>query len=478
MRLELSRFVKWPVLPVLAGILSVLAIFRPVAYRVSWLDLGVPILVSTIWALVVWTALYYTPIIKRLTRPEAGLASAAIVLVTMAWMDLPSSLFAACLTWGLLVVIVMSKPSWQVWYNRIGTWWIIATLCVLMASSGIASAQRIGTTNNNDNPGSFTDALPSIYFIIPDRFTSIDALGSLGEDPSGFVQRLEDMGFYVRRDAMSHDTTTPESSSVQTTRTLRFLASELNGGEYVPRDIPYNVASRMVKQSTTIVALKELGYEFCNIGSWFAETKALAIANRNYSYKGYDLMSLMYGSEFSVAVVDRSILRNVDISPFLRISDSENTVRRAEHLYQKDTILELAEEDGHSKFVMTHLILPHPPFVWSAEGGDMPPGLPLMESYLQQVEFTEDYLVGIVSSVLEYDPNAIIIVQSDEGILFTNPKSNVGLTEAEWNGVLTAWRIPLSGNTTMGAEELDALEITDILGFAKDCVSELTKASP
>ena len=460
LNINIHKLVSSPALPVLAAILSVFAVFRTAAHRTPWTDLGTPLLVTILWALVVWAALRYTPYIKRLTAKESGLAGAAVVLVTLAWMDFPSSVFAASAAWALLVVIVMSKPSWQLWFNRIGTWWIVATTAILVISSAAGTMGSRDAADAGAPPNLTRTDLPSIYLIIPDRFTSPDGLREFGVDLNPFTLELRSLGFFVPEDMMSSDPITPESRPVPTTRTLRFLVSILNEGRDVPVNIPYNTASRLVKSPETILSLKEMGYEYHNIGSWYAETKAMAIADHNYSYKGYDLMSLMYGSELSVAVLDRSVLRELDASPLMRLS--HYGVRRDEHMYQLETTLEVASSP-RSKFVMTHLILPHPPFVWNADGGEMPEGLTTEEQYLRQVAFTEGYLLDMVTGIMSRDPGAVILIQADEGVLFTHPPDNKGLTETQWNGVLTAWLVP-----GVLDEELSELDFTDILWFVRD----------
>ena len=252
------------------------------------------------------------------------------------------------------------------------------------------------------------------------------------------------------------------------TRTLKFLASVLNDGRDLPEDMTYNGVSKMVKTSSTMLSLKELGYKFYNVGSWFPESKALAIADRNYSYARYDLMGLMFGSELAVAVVDRSFLREIDLSPILRNANFE--VRRQEHLYQRDITVTLAQSYNQTKVVMTHLLLPHLPYVWGADGGEMPTGLSEWEAYLQQAEFTGGFLVEMAKGIVEADQDAIILIQSDEGILFNVSSGSAGLTKTQANGVLTAWRIP-SGNSTLSEEKLSGVAFTDILGFVRDLVT-------
>jgi hypothetical protein len=62
---------------------------------------------------------------------------------------------------------------------------------------------------------------------------------------------------------------------------------------------------------------------------------------------------------------------------------------------------------------------------------------------LQQIRFTCDYLNSLANDILNADPDAIIIIQSDEGMAYRKPvELNYDLTPVQWNGVFTAWKLP------------------------------------
>ncbi|MFC2032043.1 hypothetical protein ACFLUS_01540 [Chloroflexota bacterium] len=56
------------------------------------------------------------------------------------------------------------------------------------------------------------------------------------------------------------------------------------------------------------------------------------------------------------------------------------------------------------------------------------------------------------------NPEAIIIIQSDEGMKYDNKEWNQKLNDKQWRGVLTAWHMSNSNDA-----ELDAIETHQIL---------------
>jgi len=453
---KIGKIVRTPLLPITAGVLSVLSLFSPYSYRLGIDQLPVPVCVASLWALIVWATLYFTPYIKRITRKESGLSATVIVIATMTWMDFPSSILAACITWAAFALIILSKPRLQLWLNRLGVFWLPAILIVAVVWSGVSVLSRLPSESIaiGDKTGGV-----NIYFIIPDRFTSIDGLRELGDSPDEFVRELESKGFYIRENAKTADMLGLSIEPVYTTRTLRFLASVLNDGVNIPIGISYADASRMVKNSETIKRIKSQGYTYYNVGSWYQETKTSALADYNYFYQGYDLLSLLYSSELATAVMDRSILNELNIFPLQRFFGS--TARRTEHVYQKNIVCTIADNTDNPKFVMVHLLLPHHPYVWGADGGELPTGLSESASYLQQANFAKGFLLSMIDGIQDKDSTACIIIQSDEGI-----QSPGKATPTAWIGQLTAWYMPGIPNS-----ELNNVDTVGILKFAMDHIA-------
>ena len=299
---------------------------------------------------------------------------------------------------------------------------------------------------------------PDIYFIVPDRFPSPEALRETGYDPVEFVQSLRDKGFYVREDALSSDPFQQADDTVNSTRTMRFLASALNLGMVIPQDIPYRQAGDLIRSPRINGVLQFNGYTCHHIGSWFPETAASATADVNHAYETYSLASKLYANLFSATVVDRSVFRYLNSFPFMS-KDSRGEVERARQTFQRDTIKGVASSGDSPVYVFAHIILPHPDYYWTADGQPQTSTtLNQQEMYLEQIKYTEGYLLDIIDCILSHNPDAVVIIQSDEGMAYVDQVINLTLSNTQWNGCLTAWYIP-------GRYNLDDVEINDILEY-------------
>lgn len=448
--------VKSPLLPVLVGILTVVSMFAANANRLGWGQLGLPVAFVTLWAVVCWALLFVIP----RGRKMAGVLASVVVLVTMLW-DLfpelpqkyvPTVGLIPLLTWaGGGILIVRFYQSINKVVPLVTAMVLVAILFSLgQATYAIAKADRGSVTEQTIAQAD--EDYPDIYFIIPDRFGSLDALRECGlseDNIDWFVMELEDRGFYIREDAMSGDTFQPNDRGVSTTRTLRYLASVLNFGEDIDINIGYNEAGKMVRDPEVIKVLHSMGYTCYNVGSWYPETAVSLVADYNYVYESSNPVQWLYVQEFGAAVLDRSMWRY-----FIVTGDQ---TERDREMFQQQAIIEIAGNDITPKFTFAHILLPHPPFVWTADGEPQESDADDMTRYLDQVIFTECYLLEMIDAIPD---DAIIIIQSDEGVCFTDKDDNEGLSDTQWNGVLMAWRIPGSDFSV-----LDGIGHTEILEY-------------
>jgi hypothetical protein len=406
----------------------------------------------------------------------SGPISAITIVATMTWMDYPSPVVPTGIILISIMVLTRAKISVREKIAQISYRIMPISLSLLILWSGIWSAWSVIESGITDAGNASVDSnvpsaattkddkiLPNIYFIVPDRLTNIVGLNELGVDTGEYVDNMNRNGFYVRTDQISIDKITPDSNPVPTTRTFRFMSSILNNGLDIPTNIAYNRASRLVNQSLVFDNLHSIGYEIHNVGSWYTETQTMPKADWNYIYDRHGIMGLMYKNELSMAVIDRSILRYLNVSPVLP-SRQHIEIRREEHAFQKDTVESIAETE-HRKpvFVMAHLMLPHVPYVWSANGDYPDSSLGPKELYADQVRFTLWYIQDMANRIIASDPDAIILIQSDEGCLFSDAVLNIGASEDVWNGQMISWRIPGAG-----IDELDNVEPVQLLGWVVD----------
>lgn len=438
-----------PLLPVLAGILTVVSLAAQNANKTAWGDVWLPTLLAGTFGLIMWAVFMIIPFFRR----AAPLSSTYIVLITMFWTSIPFTP-ALPLMVGVPFIVLVSAISQSHKIIPVATA-IFALACVMSLGIFTFSGRTVQASNSTTDIKLINT--PDIYFIVPDRFPSPDALRETGENPDAFIQALRDLGFYVREDGLSQDTFTPTTKASYTTRTLRFMASVLNMGVDIDFDIPYLEAGGMVKNPEVARILQSNGYVYHHIGSWFPETAYSLVADYNYIYPSYSVSSRLNSSLFASAVIDRSGFRALNFVPFLTDS-ARAKIETKRQIYQISTFEDIADNNDSPKFVFLHLLLPHPDYYWMADGSSSDTSMSPQARYMQQVEFTETKLMEMINSL--HNPQAIIIIQSDEGMAYTDMALNKQLSNVQWNGTLSAWRIPGSDE-----EEFNFIQNVDILRY-------------
>jgi len=412
-------------------------------------------------AVILWLIFWAIPP----TRNTAPILATILTVVAMLWSVLGNpTIIVAVVILVILVVLRIRNLTYVTTYVTLGL--LIITL-IALAASGIQALIKGSSAQVKMDQTAIalkSDDLPDIYFIVPDRFPSAEALRESGYDPDGFVEALRARGFYVREDAISPDTLGAEGS--KTPRTLRYLASALNMTE-LDSDIDYDLARGMLENHLVGKVLQTAGYTYHHIGSWWGETSINKQADRNYIYRGFTPRDYIYQDEFAAAVLQRSIANALDIYP-LSPNNVAADFERRRHQFQLESVKEIASSGKTPVFVFVHLMLPHPPYLWTSSGQPQEARTDdLQWLYLEQVEFAEGYLLDMVDSILIKNPEAVIIVQADEGMKYDNKEWNQTLSDTQWRGVLTAWYTPNSNDA-----ELDTLEVHQILKHVIEKLNE------
>jgi hypothetical protein len=159
--------------------------------------------------------------------------------------------------------------------------------------------------------------------------------------------------------------------------------------------------------------LRANGYRYYHLGAWYEPTRTNELADENLTW-GED-------TEFS------SVLRDVSMGPSIESLVTEEVPEdefrvgaRQMALYQFRQVQRLATVPGR-KFVFAHILLPHPPYVFAADGREIrdpearerPEG----DLYRDQLRFTNARIREIVDALLAGPPESdpIIVIMGDEG---------------------------------------------------------------
>lgn len=274
----------------------------------------------------------------------------------------------------------------------------------------------------NTNP----EKKPDIYYIVLDRYTNQNVLkDQLGFDNSDFINFLKDNGFSVDPSAYGNypNTVTSVSSTLKANYhsdlAQRFDSATLQTIE------PY---FNSVYYSPVIKALKKQGYSYYMLGSYYEVSNQAPLADHYYqSGKQLSVFGHTYPlNEFPVKELSKSIYGSaaknglrIGNFPILSIGGLN---QRDQSEFDIEKLKEIPEDNTGPKFVFAHILVPHNPYFFNADGSlsDNPwvdnVGKPVADKYVGQVEFINRQMKEIVGKILQKTNNeAVILIQADEG---------------------------------------------------------------
>ena len=254
------------------------------------------------------------------------------------------------------------------------------------------------------------DNLPDVYFILLDKYGRSDALEAhFDYDNSDFIEGLEDMGFWVA-----------DCSRSNYAFTVMSLASELNlDYVYNLTDSPdLKTTSALIQNNLVFQAFEELDYTTIafNMGYSWGNMK-----DADYYINDYptdintwemDPFELMY---IKSTLGRLFFTRPTDLGAQVTLTDLERKAERTNLIL--DLLPEMPQLSG-SKFVYAHIINPHPPYVFNADGSlnENAEDTPESEGYPAQLAYLEPRILDAVAQILaESEQPPIIIIEGDHG---------------------------------------------------------------
>jgi hypothetical protein len=257
--------------------------------------------------------------------------------------------------------------------------------------------------------------LPDVYFIILDEYARADALQKYFDyDNSAFIMALESRGFYIAKRSKSNYARTVQSlaSSLNLNYHDSFTKSKpLIGSEILPY-------LNMIDDHCLSWEFKKAGYKTVSIMS-----EPDVIRNTK--------VDLAQGEVSGLRMLEYLLLRNTPFGPVSDARGSREYARRKISFALES--LETLRPSKGPKFVFSHILCPHGPYVFKADGSmpkesetqfgeasflERPVASPGYATwYLQQVKFINSRMLRIVDSILDKSPNnpPIIVIQGDHG---------------------------------------------------------------
>ena len=455
----------WPFHPLAFAVFPLLALFTHNNGAVRLSEIKMPLLWTLLGTAAAW-ALF--GLILRSFKKGALISSAAVLIfysyghITRMLPDgFKSAIGPICLLgFAALVYMVVRNRSNLVDATRVlnftsvvlllpSMWNLIAIMSVPWAPAvhfrtGIKAPEE-KLVSHRVKPGKpVSPDLPDIYYIILDAYGRTDSLRTFqGYDNTPFIHQLENRGFYVAgRSRANYDQTPLCLASALNLDYLdgRALAAGPYGGSTEP-------ARRLLDDNAVANFLSKLGYHYVYVWSGTEET--------------------------GVGTADLVLARDQESSEFegqlkgltaLDMSDRMRTIVYAHHrsnlliaFDHLDTVAKL----HYPKFVFTHILAPHPPFVLAADGSAVTPKVPFSyddaswllrhisrddyrQGYVQQLQYVNKRALQAIDNILKQSKRRpIIIIQGDHGSRMSLDWDSLDKTDLrEPFSILNAYLVP------------------------------------
>jgi len=324
-----------------------------------------------------------------------------------------------------------------------------------VADFALGSASPVGGTPSPPPGIDASGRRPDIYYLIFDRYGGAGTLERVyHHDNEPFLAALEERGFAVARDAWANYFKT--ALSLTSSLSMDYLDPQ----RFPPEAEGFGLVHQALRDPLRVPAtLTAIGYEYVHVASYWEPSATNADAQIVVRYED--------ATEFEAAVRATTALSLLE-EPRDEDDDPETIpfpdLARETTLFAFDAVEDAATRPGPT-YVFAHILVPHPPYVFDADGS-----LPSAaesderteeEEYAAQLAWTNGRILAMVDRLLDAPPGEepIIILQGDEGP-FPQRYRTIGAgfqwfsaTEdevAQKFGILNALHLPGVDGSTVG----------------------------
>ncbi|RMD86360.1 MAG: hypothetical protein D6808_03540 [Candidatus Dadabacteria bacterium] len=317
---------------------------------------------------------------------------------------------AAIILFAIVMVVRAREKKllpWNTFFN-----YFSAIIVVCAVANGFLKAYNTPNVNAPKPLALSPSKTPDVFYIILDGYARGDTLKEIyGFDNKDFLNFLRNEGFYI---AERCTTNYPQTiSSIASSLNMDYISSLAPS---VPPDyIGRLPLMRLIRKGRVIKTLRSLGYTIVTASTGVSDIEI----------PGSDRVIKPPGGN----PVIEEIMSQIKL-PFAM--DYLSGLLYKKHRDRILATLDSFREIGSSKnpvFYYAHIMLPHPPFIFRADGTFSPPRKRFSygdgnffgdrtnykKKYIAQLSYLNNRMERIVSTLLSRDTKPIIIVQSDHG---------------------------------------------------------------
>jgi hypothetical protein len=250
-----------------------------------------------------------------------------------------------------------------------------------------------------------------VWYLVFDRYAGEPTLSTLYDyDNAEFLNELRARGFAIADGATANYLKTAlslASSLNMEALDASALAAEATSGE------DWTPLYRIIQRSHAVERfLHERGYRYVHLGVRRGATYANAAA---------DVEILVDDTtEFSAVLADTTILAALENVVPSEVGLGTGAFYARQTAFQLDELDRLADLPGRN-FIFAHILLPHPPYLFNADGSPTTPAQLAErtpeESYIEQLRYANTRILGLLDRLQDGPESSwpIVVLAADEG---------------------------------------------------------------
>ena len=268
-----------------------------------------------------------------------------------------------------------------------------------------------------------------VYYIVLDRYASQAVLQQdFGYDNAGFYQSLADRGFINKPDAYANYPFTAISLASTLNMTYLTDVTQKLGTESSYSQLPYR---KYFADNQVAATFRAAGYANYNVSSWFGVSRTMdqavnlpqdqfqfALLGQHIDLTDYQ-QAVLGQTVYSSLLAGGRHLGPYTVGQMLPTRSPADTFN-----HQVDALLQVATDQSVGpKFVFTHFISPHPPYVFMSDGSTVQYndeandyGIPREQKYVNQLQYLNGRILEMVDKIKQASVvPPVIVLAADEG---------------------------------------------------------------
>jgi hypothetical protein len=361
----------------------------------------------------------------------------------------PGSINTSLTIWAVVVLALTALLAWRPKLTQVFN--VLATMLLVVtvgrAALGQLQSAKPPTTASSGSAIPASGRRPDIFYIILDGYGRHDSLKrAIGFDNSEFIAGLEKRGFYVAPESRANYCQT--ELSISSALNMSFIPDLFPNG--FPRGLDRGPLASLIGDNAAVREARRQGYSVISVGTGFPPV----------TLENADLY--VEGERQGITLVESALIQMTPWSLQSTANESQFKVRAHRLTYAFDALASLGGKTAQPRFVLAHILAPHPPFVFDADGNFVRQKGPYgfwdgsdfnayagddavyRKGYSGQAAYLDRRILGIVDRLLATPgPRPIIVIQGDHGSKMGLDQNSLEKTDVkEVFPILNAYLVP------------------------------------